>query len=155
MKYYLLTIMSLISTHFLFGGIDTVTASEQSYCSWEVKEFQIKEPLCNLQGNVQRGRKLVIERKKGNCLACHKMPIPEQDFHGELGPNLAGVGARYPVGMLRLQIVDEKQINPATVMPGFYVKPASLQNVARKYKGKTPLTAQEVEDVVAYLSTLK
>ena len=83
------------------------------------------------------------------------MPIPEQDFHGELGPDLSGVGARYPAGMLRLQIVDEKKINPATIMPGFYVKPDTLHNVAEKFNGKTPLNAQEVEDIVAYLLTLK
>lgn len=131
------------------------TAAEQAYCKWEMKDFQIKEPLCGLKGDAQRGRKLVVERKKGNCLACHKMPIPEESFHGELGPDLAGVGARYPIGMIRLQVVDETLINPATVMPGFYIKPDSLHNVAKQYKGKTPLTAQEVEDVVAYLSTLK
>lgn len=155
MKFYVPAITVLITSSILICGIDPVTASEQSYCSWKIEDYQIKKTLCGLKGNVKRGRKLVIERNKGNCLACHKMPIPEQDFHGELGPDLSGVGARYPAGMLRLQIVDEKKINPATIMPGFYVKPDTLHNVAEKFNGKTPLNAQEVEDIVAYLLTLK
>ncbi len=123
-------------------------------CSWEVEDFQVKEPLCGLKGDAERGRKVVINRKKGNCLACHVMPIPEQDFHGEIGPSLVGVGSRYPVGMLRLRVIDEKKVNPMTVMPGFYFDPDALHKVPKKYKGKTVLSAQEVEDVVAYLSTL-
>jgi len=127
----------------------------EKLCSWKVKDFQVKEPLCGLKGDAKRGRKVVISRKKGNCLACHVMPIPEQDFHGEIGPSLVGVGSRYPEGMLRLRVIDEKKINPMTLMPGFYFDPSALHKVPKKFKGKTVLSAQEVEDVVTYLSTLK
>lgn len=143
----LITLMAILAVPSTHAG--------EKYCEWDVKDFAIKQPLCGLTGNAERGRNLAIDRKKGNCLACHQMPIPEQDFHGELGPNLAGVGARYTSGMIRLRIVDEKKVNPATLMPGFYVDPASLRKVAKKFQGKTPLSAQEVEDIVAYLSTLK
>ena len=164
MMLYKINVFSLITLLALAGCAnsaaksDSTSASKNSatkMCSWKVEDFQIKEPLCGLKGDAKRGRDLVISRKKGNCLACHVMPIPEQDFHGEVGPSLVGVGSRYPLGMLRLRVIDEKKINPLTVMPGFYVNPDALHKMPDKYKGKTVLSAQEVEDVVTYLSTLK
>ena len=89
-----------------------------------------------------------------NCLACHQMPIPEQLFHGEVGPDLSTVGSTYDAAELRLRIVNPKIINPDTFMPAFY-RPHGLHRVAKNFQGKTILTAQQVEDVVAYLQTLK
>ena len=83
------------------------------------------------------------------------MPIPEEDFHGTVGPPLHGVGARYTKGQIRLRVVDERRIFPMTIMPGFYRDPAKANRVADAYWGKTFLTAQQVEDLVAYLETLK
>jgi sulfur-oxidizing protein SoxX len=83
------------------------------------------------------------------------MPIPEQDFHGNIAPPLNGVGGRYTAAGLRMRLVDIKQINPMSLMPSFYKHPDKLANVAKKFKGKTVLTAQEIEDIVAYLETLK
>ncbi len=97
---------------------------------------------------------MAINRKKGNCLACHNMPIPEQSFHGETGPDLNGVGSRYEIGELRLRVVDPKVINPDTMMPAFY-RADGYHRVAKKFQGKTILSAQEVEDLLAYLMTLK
>lgn len=137
----------------ILGGVAAASAAE--YCAWEVQDYAIDAPLCGLAGNAERGRVLAYERKKGNCLACHTMPIPEEAFHGTIGPNLAGVGARYSAGQLRLRLVDMKVINPATLMPGFYKKPGELHRVAKEFQGQTPLSAQEVEDVVVYLGTLQ
>ena len=114
----------------------------------------IAKSLTGKAGNAVEGRKVAINRKKGNCLACHKMPIPEQQFHGEIGPDLAGVGSRYKEGELRLRVVNPKVLNDDTIMPAFY-RLDGLHEVHKNFKGKTVLSAQEVEDVVAYLLTLK
>lgn len=132
-----------------------VADTAKDYCAWKVENYAINEPLCGLKGNPANGRKLAVKRKKGNCLACHQMPIPEQDFHGNIAPPLVGVGSRYKEGELRLRIVDIKQINPMSLMPGFYRHPDKLNRVKKQFQGKTVLASQEVEDIVAYLSTLK
>ncbi len=113
----------------------------------------IPEYLSGQPGDPERGRAVAIQRKKGNCLACHKMPIPDQQYHGEVGPDLAGVGSRMPESELRLRIVNPKIANPATMMPAFY-RVDGLHRVGKAFQGKTILTPQEVEDVVAYLKTL-
>ncbi len=137
-------------------GASPVIAGDK-YCEWKVKaeDFSINEPLCGLAGNAEHGRTLAAKRKKGNCLACHAMPIPEEQFHGNIGPPLVGVASRYSEGQLRLRLVDMKEINPGTLMPGFYMHPDKLARVKKEFQGKTPLTAQEVEDIVVYLGTLK
>jgi sulfur-oxidizing protein SoxX len=125
------------------------------YLQWTAKDFAIAEPLGGLQGDPRRGRQIAISRSRGNCLACHHMPIPEEEFHGTLGPPLEDVGARLTEGQIRLRIVDEKQINPESIMPGFYRDPRHFYRVLDEYEGKTVLTPQEVEDVVAYLLSFK
>ena len=128
---------------------------EVGYCAWEMRDLAIAEPLCGLVGDAERGRVLAADSHGGNCLACHQMPIPEESFHGNIGPPLHGIGARYSAAQIRLRIVDEQQINPMTIMPGFYRDPAKANRVADAYWGKTFLSAQQVEDLVAYLATLK
>lgn len=130
-------------------------ADDTRYCAWQMHEFAIAEPLCGLVGDAVRGRALAADGHGGNCLACHAMPIPEASFHGTVGPPLHGVGARYTAAQLRLRIVDEQQVNPMTIMPGFYRDPAKANRIADEYWGKTFLSAQQVEDLVAYLVTLK
>lgn len=129
--------------------------AEPTYYAWQMKDFAIDKPLGGLRGDAERGRKLVAQRDKGNCLACHAMPIREEAFHGTLGPSLLGIGSRLSSAQIRLRIVNQQSINPMTVMPSFYKDPKSANRVAGDYFGTTMLTAQEVEDVVAYLVTLK
>jgi len=119
-----------------------------------VDDTSIPKSLTGKPGDPAMGRKLAINRKKGNCLACHVMPISEQQFHGNLGPSLVGVGERYDEGELRLRVVDAKVVNPDTTMPAFY-RSSGLHRVLKKFQGKTILAAQDVEDIVAYLKTLK
>lgn len=109
-------------------------------------------PLTETPGDPANGRKLV--RTKGLCLSCHVMPIPEEPDHGDVAPDLAGVGARMVPQELRLRIVDPKILNPDTMMPAFFKKDG-LNRVMKSWEGKSILEAQEVEDVVAYLATLK
>jgi len=127
----------------------------EDYCHWQSDAFAIERPLCGLHGDPGRGRVLAADSDAGNCLACHRMPIPEEGFQGTIGPPLNGVGARYSEAQLRLRIVDEQQVNPLTIMPGFYRDPRKAHRVADGFWGKTLLDAQQVEDIVAYLVTLK
>ena len=122
--------------------------------TYKVVDDMIPQSLTGAPGDPVNGRKVAINRKKGNCLACHQMPIPEQQFHGEISPDLSGVGARYTEAELRMRVVDPKVFNEDTIMPAFY-KNAGLHRVLKGFQGETMLSAQEVEDVVAYLMTLK
>ena len=114
----------------------------------------VPKSLTGKAGDPVAGRETAIGRKKGNCLACHVLPIPEQAFHGEVGPDLSDVGSRMSAGEMRLRIVDPKVSNDETIMPSFY-KTDGFHRVLEKFQGKTILSAQEVEDVIAYLMTLK
>ncbi len=145
--------MRVIGLTMLMFGASALQA--EPYFQWTMRDSAIEISLGGLQGDAQRGRKVAISRAKGNCLACHHLPVPEEEFHGTVGPPLDGVGSRLTEGQLRLRIVDEKQINPMTIMPGFYRHPKHFNRVLDEYEGKTILTPQEVEDVLAYLLSLK
>ncbi len=127
----------------------------EPYYDWQVENNEIRKPLGGLTGNAARGAHIASDQHGGNCLACHKLPIAGEEFYGNLGPPLAGIASRQSVGMLRLHVVDQTRFNPETVMPGYYRRFTQLHRVAAKYRGRTYLTAQQVEDVVAWLATLK
>lgn len=120
---------------------------------YAVVDGAIPRPLTDRAGDAARGRAIAAGRQ-GNCLACHNMPIPEQQFHGDLGPDLAGVGDRLSAGELRLRLVDSKQISDQSVMPSFY-RIDGLTRVAPRYQGRPILEAQQIEDLIAYLETLR
>lgn len=122
--------------------------------AYQIVDGAIPKSLTGTPGDPAAGKKTAVDRKLGNCLACHSMPIPDQPFHGDVGPDLATVGSYMSEGQLRLRLVDSKKINPDTAMPSFY-KVEGLHRVADAFVGKPILTAQQVEDVVAYLMTLK
>jgi L-cysteine S-thiosulfotransferase len=105
-------------------------------------------------GDPQRGRQIVANRQVGMCLLCHAAPIPEERFQGDLAPDLNGVGARLPEAEIRARIADPSRANPDTIMPAYYKKDG-LTRVASQFQGKTIFTAEQIEDVVAYLVTLR
>ena len=109
--------------------------------------------LTSSNGDLERGREIALSRQ-GNCLACHVVPNINDKFQGNIGPSLAGVGNRYTLGELRLRLVDPYIINPSTLMPAFY-KTEGLNRVDDNYMGKPILTAQQIEDVISWLATLK
>jgi sulfur-oxidizing protein SoxX len=115
---------------------------------------EIPASLTGSKGDPARGRAIVVDRQVGLCLLCHSGPFPEQRFMGDLAPDLRGVGARLSEGQIRLRIADSSRVNPATIMPAYF-KTEGLQRVAPAFRGKTVLTAQQIEDVVAFLVTLK
>jgi len=105
-------------------------------------------------GDAARGRELVVARESANCVLCHAVPEPAVRFSGNVGPTLAGIGARLTEAQLRLRVADNLKVNPASVMPSYY-RTDGLDRVAATYVGKPILTAQEIEDVVAWLVTLQ
>jgi len=115
----------------------------------------IEKSLTGTAGNVADGRAAFINRKQGNCLACHmNSEIPEQSFHGEVGPPLDGAADRWTEAELRGIVSNSKKMFEDTIMPAFYKDAGYVRNL-KKFEGKTILSAQQVEDVVAYLMTLK
>jgi sulfur-oxidizing protein SoxX len=121
--------------------------------SYEIVGDAIPQPLTGIRGDPVRGRAIVVDRQRGLCLLCHAGPFPEQRFQGNLAPELTGVGTRWSEGQLRLKIVDSRQLNPATIMPPYY-NMDGLVRVGRNWQDKPVLSAEEVEDVVAFLKTL-
>ncbi|MEA2870100.1 MAG: L-cysteine S-thiosulfotransferase [Hyphomicrobiales bacterium] len=110
--------------------------------------------LTGAPGDAERGEKIVTNRQVGLCLLCHSGPYPQERFQGTMAPDLKGAGARWNEGQLRLRIVDAARVNPQTIMPPYY-RTDGLHRVAPGFRGKPILTAEQIEDVVAYLMTLK
>ncbi len=126
-----------------------------AYFSWQVKNFAIEQPLGGLKGVAKRGMAVASDGHLGNCLACHQLPLSRDEVFGDLGPPLTGIASRQSVGAIRLHVVDQSYFNPETVMPGFHRRPEKLHRVAKAYRGRPFLSAQQIEDVVAWLATLK
>jgi len=111
--------------------------------------------LTGVAGDAASGRKVFSNRKQGNCLACHaNSDIPEEGFHGEVGPPIVGVADRWSEAELRGIVANAKMMFEGTIMPAFYID-QGYERPLDSFAGKSILTAQQVEDVVAYLRTLK
>lgn len=130
-------------------------AATETYCQWKAVDYGIEEPLCGLGGDVDRGRVIASDSSRGNCLACHELPVPGVEAYGTIGPPLSGVASRLTVPMIRLRVVDTRSFSPMSIMPGFYRDPGLINRPGKPYRGRTFLNAQQVEDVIAYLATLK
>ncbi|HZV20895.1 MAG TPA: sulfur oxidation c-type cytochrome SoxX, partial [Hyphomicrobiales bacterium] len=122
-------------------------AKDTALEEYEIVGDAIPKPLGALKGDAARGEAVIRDRRNGNCLICHKFPMPDEPFQGEIGPALSGVGSRLSAGQIRLRLVDQAKINPATLMPPYY-RVDGLVNVAPEYEGAPALTAQQIEDVV-------
>jgi L-cysteine S-thiosulfotransferase len=113
----------------------------------------IPESLTGTTGDVTRGRALVVDR--GNtCILCHNGPFPEAKFQGDLAPGLGGAGGRWSDGQLRLRLVDASRLNPATIMPSYY-RVDGLVRIGPAWRDKPILSAEQIEDMVAYLASLR
>ena len=129
------------------------TAAPDTLAPYRVEGDAIREPLTQAPGDAARGREVLLGRD-GNCLLCHAVPGIGVRAMGNLAPPLTGVGARLSPGQLRLRIVDSMRLKPDTIMPSYY-SIDGLNQVAAAWRGKPVLTAQQVEDTVAYLLTLR
>ena len=114
----------------------------------------IPAPLTARPGDAARGLALVRDPARASCLICHRMPIADEPSQGSIGPDLAGVASRYTIPELRLRLVDARMLNPDTVMPPYH-STQGLARVGAEYRGRTIYSGQEVEDVLAFLATLR
>ncbi|MCR4378151.1 MAG: sulfur oxidation c-type cytochrome SoxX [Rhodospirillales bacterium] len=138
---------------FAIAGTLAVSAQSADMANVTIVNGTIPKSLTGKAGDPAAGKKAAINQKKGNCLACHVMPIPEEQFHGKTGPDLHGIGSRQTEAELRMRLVDPKVISADTMMPSFFK--TGQHRVLKDFEGKTILEAQEVENIVAYLLTLK
>ncbi len=115
---------------------------------------RIDAPLSGQPGDPVRGRAIVADRSQGLCLLCHSGPFPEAPQQGTIAPSLQGAGTRWDAGQLRSRIVNARALNPESVMPAYFVADPAAR-VASNRRGKTLLDAQQIEDVIAFLQTLK
>jgi sulfur-oxidizing protein SoxX len=130
-------------------ALATMTAFAQ-VTTYKVEGDGIPKPLTSTPGNAARGKALVSAKGAANCLECHTIK-KDKLIGGSKGPALDGVGAALTAAQLRLTVVDFARVNPKVIMPSFH-KGATLLSSG---DGQPTLSAQEVEDVVAYLGTLK
>jgi sulfur-oxidizing protein SoxX len=128
-------------------------ASAQELRPYAVVGDAIPQSLTGAPGDAARGRALVLERSS-TCILCHSGPFPETRFQGDLAPSLAGAGGRWSEGQLRLRLVDASSLNPATIMPSYY-RLDGLVRAGPAWRGKPILSAEQIEDMVAYLSSLR
>ena len=152
----MITARTWLATAALCTAALTATAGDVPADTVKFQDGEVQQSLSGAPGAAAEGRKYFADRSLGNCLACHaNSEMSEQLFHGEVGPTLDGVAERWTPAQLRAIIANSKAVfGPETVMPGFYTLEVGA-NVRKDLVGKTILTAQQVEDIVAYLTTLK
>jgi L-cysteine S-thiosulfotransferase len=131
----------------------TGVAAAQDLRRYAVVGDAIPTSLTDTPGDAARGRALVVERTS-TCILCHSGPFPEQRFQGDVAPSLAGTGSRWSEGEIRLRLVDASRLNAATIMPSYY-RIDGLSRVGRAWQDKPILSAEQIEDIVAYLVTLR
>ena len=144
---------SLLAAVLIALTLSGTAHSDDELVPYRISEGTILEPLTAHPGDPERGRRIVLDRDGGDCTICHAMPLPQREFHGTVGPPLDGIGRRATPGALRLRLVDPKALNAETIMPAYY-KVAGLHRVLDRYRVRPLLTAQQIEDVIAYLLTL-
>jgi sulfur-oxidizing protein SoxX len=128
-------------------------AAAQPLHAYVVVGDAIPASLTGDPGDVARGRTLILNRTS-TCILCHSGPFPEETFQGDLAPSLSGVGSRWSPAQLRLRLVDASRLNPATIMPSYY-RVDGLDRVGAAWRDKPMLSAAQIEDIVAYLATLR
>lgn len=141
-----------ITLGLLAGWLGSVAAN--GVVAFEVVGDAIPAPLTTAPADAARGRAIVASRQTGLCLLCHSGPFPEVRFQGNLAPDLGGAGARWSAAQLRLRLVDGRRLDAQSIMPAYH-RVDGLTQVGAAWQGRPLLDAQQIEDVVAFLVTLK
>lgn len=134
------------------GGVASCAAPGGSM-NYRIDGGAIREPLISSAPDAERGRKVLVSRES-NCILCHAAPETGERFFGNLAPPLSGIGARLTAAQMRARIVDPYYFNKDSIMPAYY-RTDGLNRVAENLRGKPVLNAEQIEDVIAYLLTLK
>jgi len=145
--------LSLLAAVLVALALSGTAYGDDELVHYHIIDGTIPESLTAQPGDPERGRRIVLDRDGGDCTICHAMPLPQREFHGTVGPPLDGIGHRATPGALRLRLVDPKAFNTETIMPAYY-KVAGLHRVLDRYRARPILTAQQIEDIIAYLLTL-
>jgi L-cysteine S-thiosulfotransferase len=147
-------VLPVLATAFYILVASTADVRAEPTAVYEVTGDGIAAPIDGRIGDPARGRALVAAHENANCVLCHVFPDRTLPDGGDLGPSLRGIGQRLGVAQLRLRVVDSARVMPATIMPSYY-RVAGLVDVAPAFRDRPILSAQDVEDVVAYLATLR
>ena len=145
---------ALVIALMLLGGGERFAVAQERLPAYQIVGNAIPLSLTGGKGDAVRGRTIVVNRQSGLCLLCHSGPFPEERFQGNLAPDLKGTGARWSAGELRLRMGVSRKLNADTIMPAYYALDG-LNRVAPAYRGKAILTAEQIEDVVAFLVSLR
>lgn len=139
------------------ASVASATSPAQRVKPYAVVGDAIENSLTGQAGDASRGAELIQQRHKSLCVLCHSGPFPDPHLQGTLAPDLSGIGERLSAGQLRLRIVDMKRLNPDSIMPTYYgiVANSKETRVAEMWRDQPVLTAGEIEDLVAYLQTLR
>jgi len=148
-----------VSADAVAAGLAALLMSTGAVAQEELRPYTIvgdaiPDSLTGAAGDPLRGRAIVLDRRLGACLLCHIGPFPEEKFQGTLAPDLSGAGLRWSEGQVRLRLVDPTRLNPDTIMPPYY-RVEGLTRVGLTWRGKPILTAEQMEDVLAFLSMLR
>ncbi len=139
------------------SAADPQAAKNETRPAITIVDDGIPTPLENLVGDAERGKKIVANRHESLCVLCHQLPaalgIPAA-FQGNIAPSIEGTGSRWTAAQLRLRLVDSRKLSPYSVMPSYY-RVEGLTRVGAAWQSRSILTAQQIEDVIAYLLTLK
>ena len=138
----------------LIGLLSPSAAAGEPLAAYRIVDSGIAASLTGTPGDPARGRAIVADRRVGLCLLCHAGPFPEEPFQGDLAPDLAAVGDRLSAAQLRLRLVDSRRLDPASIMPSYY-RLDGLERVGAAWRDKPILSAGKIEDVVAFLVTLR
>ena len=144
----------MVAAMLLVAAGFTAIADEGSLRPYVVVGDSISVSLTGAAGDPARGRAIVLDRRLGACLLCHTGPFTEERFRGTLAPDLSGASSRWSAGQLRLRLVDASRLNPSTIMPPYY-RVDGLARIGNSWTGKPMLTAEQIEDMVAFLATLR
>lgn len=145
--------LAIFAGHFLLASV-AQAADETALAKFVVVGDGIPASLTTIAGDATRGRVIVANARVGMCLLCHQAPMQEQTFQGNLAPSIVGAASRSTEAQLRLRLVDGRRLNPDSIMPSYY-RVDGLMKVGSAWQSKPILDAQQIEDVVAYLLTLK